>query len=140
MTRLRAALTHLLMSLAVFSIFVFILVFVWYPAPYFIAAGGWQGLKIVAGVDLVLGPLLTLIIFDIAKEKRELLGDLTVIVLLQITALAWGVNTIYKQRPVAVVFWENTFITVPASALINEQFNTDELKQYGNDQPGYRTR
>lgn len=117
MTRTRAGLSHFLLSLMIVSIVVFTLLFFWYPAPFFTAEGGWQGLKIIAGVDLVLGPLLTLIIFDITKSKAKLMGDLTFIAVLQISALAWGVNTIYSQRPVAVVFWENEFLTVTAKDL-----------------------
>ena len=135
MTRVSAAASHLLLSIIVFSIVIWLLVFYWYPAPHFSASGGWQGLKIVAGVDLILGPLLTLIIFDIKKSSNKLMGDLTVIAIMQFTALAWGMNTIYQQRPLAVVFWEDGFYSVPASALKNQIFNASDFNEEDAYQP-----
>lgn len=135
MTRLKAALSHLLLSILIFSMVITILIFVWYPTPYFTASGALQGLKIAAGVDLVLGPLLTLIIFDITKSRKKLVGDLIVIALLQFTALAWGVYTIYHQRPVAIVFWEQSFILVPAIDLEEKDIALDGLKKFGSQTP-----
>lgn len=135
MTRTKATLSHLLLSVIIFSMVVAILIFVWYPAPHFTASGGWQGLKIAAGVDLVLGPLLTLIIFDITKSRKKLVGDLIVIALLQFTALAWGVNAIYSQRPVALVFWEQDFISIPAMELEEHNTNLDDLNKFGSKSP-----
>lgn len=135
MTRTKAALSHLLLSIFIFSIVIAILIFVWYPAPHFTASGGWQGLKIAAGVDLVLGPLLTLIVFDIAKLRKKLIGDLMVIALLQFSALAWGVHTIYSQRPVAVVFWEQYFISIPAAELERYDVNLEDLENFGSQSP-----
>ena len=135
MTRIAAASSHLLLSIIIFSIVIWLLVFFWYPAPHFNASGGWQGLKIAAGVDLVLGPLLTLIIFDIKKSKQKLIGDLTVIAIIQFTALGLGINTIYQQRPVAVIFWEDGFYSVPAIALKNQSFDVNNFKEDKSSNP-----
>lgn len=137
MIRLIAAFKHFLLSLTFFSVIVFVLLYFWYPAPYFTASGGWQGLKIAAIVDLVLGPLLTLIVFDSLKSKRKLVFDLSVIVALQFSALAWGVMTIYEQRPVSVVFFENNFITVPASAFLKQGVPLAKLDKYGEKKPNF---
>ncbi|MBL1320661.1 MAG: hypothetical protein COA63_006320 [Methylophaga sp.] len=135
MTRIKAAASHLLLSVIFFSTVTAIVIIIWYPTPHFSASGGWQGLKIAAGVDLVLGPLLTLVIFDIAKSRKKLMGDLIVIAFIQITALAWGINTIYGQRPVAVVFWEQNFISIPAMALENHNIEIESLKKFGSLNP-----
>lgn len=135
MTRIKAALSHLLISSIIFSAISFAMMFLWYPAPYFSASGGWQGIKIAAGVDLILGPLLTFIVFDTDKSKKIIIGDLTVIALMQFIALAWGVNTIYNQRPVAVVFWEDSFYTVPALAFTNQNIQIDTLEKFGRNYP-----
>ncbi|NOT84281.1 MAG: hypothetical protein HOP02_05730, partial [Methylococcaceae bacterium] len=116
-TRTKASLIHFCISLAAFSIIFFILFTLWYPEPYFTASGGWQGLKIAASIDLVLGPLLTLIIYNPSKSTRELSLDLSVVACIQTAALIWGVMTIYNQRPVAVVYWEDSFFTVAATDL-----------------------
>ncbi len=108
---------HFLASLLVIGIFIFILLRYWYPAPYFTASGGWQGLKLVIFVDLALGPLLTFIIFNKTKPLREKLFDFSLIIGIQLAALIWGINTVYHQRPVAIVFWDDRFYTVPDKAL-----------------------
>ena len=58
----------------------------------------------------------------------KLTADLTVIALLQLTALVYGVTTIFQQRPVAVVFWENSFYSVPASASNSDEFDVNKWK------------
>ena len=61
---------------------------VWYPTPYFAIDGGWQVLRILAGVDVVLGPLLTFIVFKIGKPSLKF--DMSCIILMQIGALIYG--------------------------------------------------
>jgi hypothetical protein len=134
-SRLVAAGVHFLCSLVIFSLLLFLVIKVWYPQPYFSAAGGWQGLKIVALVDLVLGPLVTLIIFSPKKPAKELLLDMSVIVAIQLSALAYGVYTVYTQRPVAAVFWESKFYTVPASAFAQQGLDIAMLDEFSKQRP-----
>ncbi|MEQ1635204.1 MAG: hypothetical protein ABL903_00840 [Methylococcales bacterium] len=134
-TRSKAGLIHFCLSLAVFSIIFFILITLWYPEPYFTASGGWQGLKIVAGIDVVLGPLLTLIIFNPSKSQRELSIDLSIIACFQTAALIWGIFTVYQQRPVAVVFWDDSFLTVAATDLNRFNYPLENLEQFSLAKP-----
>jgi hypothetical protein len=53
----------LAISLVIFAILTAIGVFVWAPDFFFTTDGGWQGIRILGAVDLVLGPLLTLIVY-----------------------------------------------------------------------------
>jgi hypothetical protein len=135
--RILASLKHFLFSFLVFSVIIFVLLYFWYPTPFFTASGGWQGLKIAAAVDLVLGPLLTLIVFDLSKSKQKLVFDLFVIIVLQFSALAWGVITIYEQRPISIVFFENNFITVPASAFHKQAIPLYEIEKFGSKLPNF---
>lgn len=135
LTRTKAGLIHFCLSLVIFSIIFFVLFMLWYPEPYFTASGGWQGLKIAASIDLVLGPLLTLIIFNPIKSARELSLDLAVIACLQTAALVWGVMTIYSQRPVAVVYWEDSFMTVDAVDLNRFSYPLEKLHQFSTANP-----
>jgi hypothetical protein len=52
-------------------------------------AGGWEGLRIVIAVDLVLGPLLTLVVYKAGKSS--LTFDLSCIAIFQIACLGGGV-------------------------------------------------
>jgi len=128
MNRYKFAFGHFLVSCFIFSTTFFIVKNLWYPGPFFDASGGWEGLKIAASVDLVLGPLLMLVIFNPAKGKFKLLFDIATIISIQFAALIFGVTTIYQQRPIAAVFWEDSFYTVPASALSAEEINNIDLK------------
>ncbi|NND91337.1 MAG: hypothetical protein HKN42_10775 [Granulosicoccus sp.] len=103
---------HLALSLLVFSSLVAMMLLFWFPGELFFIDGGWQGLKLVAMVDLVLGPALTLVLFKPGKPK--LLMDMAMIAGLQIAALAYGFHTTHQQRTVAIVFAENGFNTLSA--------------------------
>lgn len=102
MSRGRAFLTHLAASATIVGSACAIIFLVWYPHPYFIATGAWSVLRVLIGVDLGLGPLLTLIVFK--PGKRGLKFDLAAIALVQLAALVYGVTSIYQGRPYFTVF------------------------------------
>lgn len=104
---------HLTLSLLVFSVLVLMMLLYWFPGELFFIDGGWQGLKLVAMIDLVLGPALTLLLYKPGKPR--LMMDMSMIALLQIAALAYGFHTTYQQRTVALVFAERAFNTLSAS-------------------------
>lgn len=91
---------HLGISVALLLILLGIIFFLWFPYDL-IFAGGIEGLKILLGVDLILGPLLTLIVFN--KAKKSLKFDLSVIAALQLSCLVAGLWLIYNERPIAQV-------------------------------------
>ena len=76
----------------------------WYPYPYRELSGGRELLALVVAVDMVLGPLITLVICNAAKMRRDLVMDFTVIGLLQVAALTYGLWTVFVARPVHLVF------------------------------------
>ena len=98
--RWQAFASHLALSLLIFLALLSLIVFVWFPGDL-IHAGGWNGIKIVAGIDLALGPLLTLIVFN--PKKKSLPFDLAVIGTIQFLALGYGVWIINNERPHTVV-------------------------------------
>jgi hypothetical protein len=98
-SRIRAFFMHALVSLALIGIILWLTYFYWFPRD-FIKAGGVQGLLILVAVDMVLGPLLTLIIFNPKKKSSLLVLDLTVIAILQLGCMAYGVRLIYQERPI----------------------------------------
>lgn len=102
MKKIKAASIHFAISLLLFGFVLGLFVLHWYPLPYFWADGAWEGISIAAGVDLVLGPLLTLVVYKQGKKSLKL--DLSVIALLQLSALLWGLHNIYQMRPIYLVF------------------------------------
>ena len=115
LNRWTAAAIHLGISALIATIVVTVMLALWYPQPYFDAMGGIGLLKILIGVDVAIGPLLTLVIFD--TRKKSLQFDLSVIALLQIAALAYGVYIMFEARPVYTVFVKDRFEVVPADQL-----------------------
>jgi len=135
MNRYQAALIHLGFSALIFLGLLYLIVFVWYPQPYFSADGGWQGFRIIAAVGLILGPVLTLIVYR--AGKRKLRFDLTVILLLQAAALSWGIWLVHDERTTLVAFADGSFYSLnrsnvalagePAKQLIDQ---ADRLPAY----------
>jgi hypothetical protein len=110
--------SHFGVSLLIFVVLLLIIVCLWYPGALFAAAGGWQGIRIVIGVDLVLGPLLTLIVYDRTKSDRVLWRDLAVIALIQLSCLAAGVFIVHDERPVAVTYAYDKFYVLKHSDFV----------------------
>ena len=109
--RLKAALIHLLSSVLIFGIVIGAMTSIWYPWPYYEINGLFQGLRITAGVDLILGPSLTLLLFNQKKTRRALQLDLTLVAVIQLIALSYGVFTIYEQRPYVAVLLDGRIST-----------------------------
>lgn len=105
--RLKAFLIHLCISTCIALAVIAVVFFVWYPAPLHTAAGVTQIFLLLLAVDVVLGPLLTLIVYKVGK--KSLIMDLTVIALLQLSALGYGVWTVAEGRPAWLVFGGNRF-------------------------------
>jgi hypothetical protein len=112
-SRGRAFLTHLVSSAVIVGAVCILVFFVWYPHPYFQISGAWNPLRVLIGVDLVLGPLLTALLFKPAK--KGLVFDLCVIFVVQVAALVYGVAVIYGERPYFNVFAVDRFTVLTRS-------------------------
>lgn len=106
-TKRRAFLSHLALSATVVGAVCALIFFVWYPAPYFAIKGAWNVLRVLVGVDLVVGPLLTLILFRPGKPGLAI--DVTMIAMIQLSALLYGTSVIYQERPYYAVFAVDRF-------------------------------
>jgi hypothetical protein len=69
---------------------------------------------ILVSVDVILGPLITLSIFNRGKPWVVLRRDLAVIGLIQLAALSYGLWTVFIVRPVHLVFEYDRFRVVHA--------------------------
>jgi hypothetical protein len=115
MSRWKASGIHLLLSGVIVGAVLAFMVSIWYRWPLFTLAGGAGLTLILAGVDVALGPLITLVIFK--PGKKGLKFDLACIALLQVAALAYGVHVIFVARPVYLVFAVDRFVLVRAADL-----------------------
>jgi hypothetical protein len=110
--RLRASAIHFCISAAIALLAALLVFLVWYPDPYREISGGRELFLILVCVDVVLGPLITLAIFNRAKPWRVLRRDLAVVGLIQLAALGYGIWTVYLARPVHLVFEFDRFRVV----------------------------
>lgn len=113
MSRWKAASIHLTISVTIGLIVGALLLLVWYPPPYFHAAGADVLVLLLVSVDIVLGPLLTLVVFK--SGKKGLKFDLAVIALAQTFALVYGLSIVLRSRPVFVATAVDRFVMVSAS-------------------------
>ena len=123
MSRFRASILHFLISFLAGSILLALFWFVWYPAPMLTAIGGDQIFLLMVGVDVVLGPLLTLVVFNAKKKRILILLDLVIIAAVQISAMVYGVHSILEARPVYVAALGDKFQVVQANEITDENLH-----------------
>lgn len=129
--RIKYFLSHLLISLLVAGVSLFLIFKIWYPSPLHTALGIGGLVVMMLAIDVILGPLLTLVL---AKEgKKGLKTDLIVIGIVQLTALFYGLYSIDKGRPVAIAFDINRFELVQKHMIIGDDKKA-LLKQYIENQ------
>jgi hypothetical protein len=105
-----------LIFLAATSYFVF---FLWYPKPFGVNSGVLKIYALLILVQLVLGPALTLFLYK--KDKKKLISDLSVVLLLQLAAYTYGMIVIAQGRPAWIVFVIDDFeIVRPADLYLVE--------------------
>jgi len=120
---LRAAGIHLGLS-ALVAVGVAGLVFgLWYPSPLHQLTGGQALFLILMAVDVVCGPVLTLVLYNPAKSRSKWLLDLGLIVLVQLGALAYGLTQVASARPVYLGFEGDRFRVVQAFDVPREQLH-----------------
>jgi len=111
----RMAAWHLLFSMFV-AMFAAILVFKgWYAAPYDRVLGVSAVIVIVVVVDVVCGPLLNFLLSNPQKTRTALMVDWSMIAVIQVAALAYGMHSLWEARPVMLVFEVDRFVVVTAN-------------------------
>jgi hypothetical protein len=133
--RLRAGAIHFCISLTVAALAALLVFLFWYPYPFRELSGGRELFLILVSVDVTLGPLVTVAIFNRAKPWPVLRRDLGFVGLLQLAALAYGMHTAFIARPVYVAFEYDRFrvvhaIEVPKSTI-------DQAPEALRDLPGF---
>lgn len=120
-SRLRAAIQaagiHFLCSLLVAALAAGLVFGLWYPSPYAALAGGRDLFLLIVSVDVVCGPLLTLVIFNPAKPRGELFRDICLVTLIQASALGYGLWSVWQARPLFLVQEVDRFKVIAATDL-----------------------
>jgi hypothetical protein len=127
-TRWRAAGAHLLISACIGAIVVALMLASWYPPPLFEAMGGTGLALILVGVDVVMGPALTLIVFRSGKPGLKF--DLAAIAVLQLAALVYGCHVVAQARPAFIVFVKDQFQVATVAELEPELLAEAKYPQF----------
>lgn len=128
MSRWKAAAVHLSISALIGLVSALLIFGVWYPRPYGQATGANELVLLLMGVDIVLGPLLTLAVFR--SGKRGLKFDLAVIAVLQACAFTYGMSIVVRARPAFVVAAVDRFNLVLANDLSAEDLAKGHAPQF----------
>lgn len=100
---------HLLVSAVVAFSCAYLVFFIWFPGAFSMFAGGAFLLFIIVFVDVLSGPLITLLSYTPKKEKWKWHLDITLIGLFQVSALIYGISVLHQARPVKVAFEGDQF-------------------------------
>ncbi len=95
---------HGVVTLVIAAISAYLVFGVWYPDQLAVFIGGEGLFLLIITVEICLGPLMSLIIYTPAKQRKEIIKDYVVIAILQIAALIYGLHTTFISRPVYAVF------------------------------------
>jgi hypothetical protein len=128
MSRWRAAGIHLLISVGIAACVLALMLGVWYGPTLFQAMGGAGLALILIGVDVVMGPALTLAVFR--SGKRGLKFDLAAIGVLQLAALLYGCYVVALARPAYIVFVKDQFQVATVAELEAELLAEAKYPEY----------
>lgn len=112
--RLLASGVHLGISFLIAALAALLVFGLWYPYPYRDSSGGRELFLIVITVDVILGPLITLAVFNPSKPRIVLVRDLATVGALQLAALLYGLWVVSAARPVHLVYEFDRFSVVHA--------------------------
>lgn len=115
--RIKFFLVHIITSVIIAFLLTLLVLFIWYPSPLATAVGVTHIFLMLLVIDVILGPLLGLLVYK--EGKKTLKFDLSVIILIQITALCYGVFSIEQGRPAWLVYNVDRFELVRKNELIN---------------------
>ena len=115
--RLKFFLGHLVISFFIALIVVGVVFFIWYPSPLAKAIGVTHIFLMMLAIDVIIGPLLGLLVYK--EGKKSLKMDLSIIILIQIIALGYGVYSIAQGRPVWLAYNVDRFELILNTDLVN---------------------
>jgi hypothetical protein len=130
--KLVATAVHFAVTLALAAIAAALIFLVWFPDPFQTMIGGTELFMLVVGCDLALGPLMSLVIYNSRKSRRELVIDYAVVGVVQIAALVYGVTIMSDARPVYVAFSKDRYEIVLAGDIKPAELATARDPKYAH--------
>lgn len=125
--RFKFFLSHLSISVMIALIVVGLVFFVWYPMPLAEAVGVTDIFLMLLVIDVIIGPVLGWVVYK--EGKKTLKMDLSIIILIQLSALLYGIYSIEQGRPVWLAYNVDRFEVVRKNELIEDHLE-QALPQY----------
>lgn len=126
--RLRFFMGHMAASICIALLVLGLVYGLWYPSPLAKAVGVTHIFLMLLAIDVILGPILGFVVYK--EVKKTLKFDLSVIILIQIAALVFGVYNIAQARPAWVIFNTDRFELIRNNDLVlSEKAPQDEFAQ-----------
>jgi hypothetical protein len=128
--KLIATAIHFVVTLLLAGIAAALIFLVWYPDPFQKMVGGIELFVLVVCSDLALGPLMSLVVYNSRKPRRELVTDYSIIGVIQIAALVYGVSVVAGARPVYIAFNADRYEIVLAQSITPQDLAAATDPQY----------
>lgn len=108
---------HLCISASIAGIAALITYFLLYPGAYSEILRIGPIFSVLIAVDVVCGPVVTAVLANPNKSANEQRVDFTLVGLLQILALCYGMHTVWLSRPAVLAFEKDRFVLVRANEI-----------------------
>ena len=128
--KLIATAVHFLVTLALTACAAALIFLVWFPRPFATMIGGTELFLLVVGCDLALGPLISLVIYNSRKSRRKLIFDYTVVGVVQICSLVYGISVLDGARPVYLAFDVDRLEVVTAVEISDQELAAARNPEY----------
>lgn len=119
--KLKASAIHFAICTLIAILIAWLVFKVWFPYPYYKISDGERIFLLILCVDLICGPVLTFLVFNKNKKNKEIFFDMAVVVIIQLSALAYGCYALMEARPLYTVFEVDRFRVVTASEVQSEK-------------------
>ncbi len=123
--RFRFFIGHFTLSLLIAFLALLLVFMFWYPSPLAQAVGVTHLFIMMLAIDVIVGPILGFIVYK--EGKKTLKMDLAIIILIQLSALIYGLYSIEKGRPVYIAFNIDRFELVRKNEIVSNdhQYNVN---------------
>lgn len=115
------ALKHLTASIVIACLAAYVVFGFWYGEPWNDLLGVYSIFGMLVAVDVIAGPLLTGILASPKKTRRERWVDLSLVALIQLGALGYGMWSVYAARPVILAFEVDRLVVITANEVQIDQ-------------------
>ncbi|HBA03865.1 MAG TPA: type IV pilin accessory protein, partial [Clostridium sp.] len=115
---------HSVISLFIATLALLLVFIFWYPFPLSKAVGVTYLFLMMFAIDVIVGPILGFIIYK--EGKKNLKMDLTIIILIQVSALLYGLYSIEKGRPAYIAYNIDRFELVRKNEIASNDYQHNE--------------